>query len=113
MGIHVIDIAAPSLDEPVCRGYKEAVQMCSPLMCADVHCPNYPHAVCRINPCGKRCELEFYNEQNNKVDCTSGRCDYSPCQYFVVMKGIYILHSNNYEPCKTNYISVCVCYFPL
>lgn len=45
---------------------------CDPRMCLRSFCVANPNAVCRINPCGDKCAIEFYDENNNVVDCTRG-----------------------------------------
>ena len=64
--------AGKTKDEPVCARYKETVHQCSPLMCAERKCHANPKAVCRVNPCGQECTVEFYDHRNNMVDCMEG-----------------------------------------
>ncbi|KAK3605897.1 hypothetical protein CHS0354_017800 [Potamilus streckersoni] len=45
-------------------------------LCAGKTCASNTSAVCRINPCGDACTVEFFNERNEKIDCskTVGTC---------------------------------------
>ncbi|XP_032235803.2 uncharacterized protein LOC5510701 isoform X2 [Nematostella vectensis] len=56
----------------------QPVVMCLRDPCESASCPANPMATCRPNYCGT-CSAEFYDERNNKVNCTSGltRCQRS------------------------------------
>ena len=49
-----------------------AVQHCQIDLCHSKQCPADPKAVCRINPCGDACSIDFYSVNNEKVDCLKG-----------------------------------------
>ena len=49
----------------------QVVHRCSPLLCYEQTCMANQAAVCRINPCGN-CTIEFYDKDNNAVDCMKG-----------------------------------------
>ena len=60
-----------SIDDHICSR-DVTVHACSPLLCAITACPAYPDAHCRINPCTAKCEVEYYDDDNNNVDCMKG-----------------------------------------
>ncbi|KAL3870490.1 hypothetical protein ACJMK2_038545 [Sinanodonta woodiana] len=64
-----------ALNIPVCPNGQ--LPKCCPFdLCTGQTCASSPSAVCRINPCGDICTVEFFNEKNEKIDCSKnvGTC---------------------------------------
>lgn len=46
---------------------------CPSDLCNKVSCLAFPDAKCHVNHCDNKCEVEFYDKDNRRVDCSKSK----------------------------------------